>query len=126
MMQVLSKRDNDGLNEGLNVVVKTFDEVTEEELFSEAYRLFGVASGNDEDDDLITNPENIKPIDWSSDAQNRSVDFPLLDIPGKVKNRPALCSTPPIGKYHQVIVAPITSKTNAAATTDVVLEASDA
>ena len=54
------------------------------------------------------------------------VDFPLLDKPGKVKNRPALCLTPPIGRYSQVIVAPITSKTGTLVTSDVVLDVSDA
>jgi len=54
------------------------------------------------------------------------VDFPLLDTPGKVKNRPALCLTPPIGTYNQVIVAPITSKTATLVPSDVVLDVSDA
>ena len=54
------------------------------------------------------------------------VDFPLLDKPGKVKNRPALCLTPPSGKYNLVIIAPITSKVAASIANDVVLDVSDA
>ncbi len=70
LMQVLSKLDNDRLNEGLKVVLETSDEVTEEELFSEAYKLFDIE--DETDDDLITNPDNVKPLDWSTYAQNRS------------------------------------------------------
>jgi mRNA interferase MazF len=40
------------------------------------------------------------------------IDFPLLDKPGKVKNRPAVCLTKPIGRYNLVIVAPLSSKTS--------------
>ena len=50
------------------------------------------------------------------------IDFPLQDKPGKVKNRPALCLTEPIGKYRHVIVAPITSKTDRPVPTDVLLD----
>src|SRR6266508_4018838 len=53
------------------------------------------------------------------------VDFPLLDKPGKVKSRPALCLTEPIGKYKHVIVAPITSKTDRLVSSDVVLDPTD-
>ncbi len=54
------------------------------------------------------------------------VDFPLLDKPGKVKSRPALCLTEPIGKYKHVIVAPITSKMDRLVSSDVVLDPTDA
>ncbi len=50
------------------------------------------------------------------------VDFPLLDKPGKVKNRPAVCLTGPIGRYKQVVVAPITSKVGEIAATNVTLD----
>jgi len=70
LMQLLTKLDTQRLNEGLKVIIEPTDEVTEEALYSEAYKLFGVES--DFDDDLITNPENIKPLDWSAYAQNRS------------------------------------------------------
>jgi mRNA-degrading endonuclease toxin of MazEF toxin-antitoxin module len=50
------------------------------------------------------------------------VDFPLLDKPGKVKNRPVVCITYPIGRYKQVIVAPITSKTTDSVATDVIID----
>jgi len=50
------------------------------------------------------------------------VDFPLLDKPGKAKNRPAVCLTGPTGRYRQVIVAPITSKLGELAATDVTLD----
>jgi len=48
------------------------DEVTEEELFQEAYQLFGITSESDADDDLIAAPQNSTPIDWSDYAQNRT------------------------------------------------------
>ncbi len=71
LMQVLMKLDNEKLNEGLKVTtVKPSDEITEEELYNEAYKLFDVDS--EDDDDLITNPNNVKPLDWSAYAQNRS------------------------------------------------------
>ena len=50
------------------------------------------------------------------------VDFPLLDKPGKVKNRPAVCLTSPIGRYRQVVVAPITSKVGEITTTNITLD----
>jgi hypothetical protein len=37
------------------------DEVTEKELFHQAYRLFGVTSESDADDDLIVDHENTTP-----------------------------------------------------------------
>ncbi len=48
------------------------DEVTEAELFHEAYRLFDITSASDADDDLIADPTNSTPIDWSDYAQNRT------------------------------------------------------
>jgi hypothetical protein len=63
VMQVLTKLDNERLNEEVRVYVDPKHDVSEEELYSEAFQIFSVTSDVDEDDDLISNPDNVKPLD---------------------------------------------------------------
>jgi len=54
-----------------NIVLPS-DQLREEELFQEAYQLFGITASPDPDDNLIAAPEDRTPIDWSDYAQNRT------------------------------------------------------
>jgi hypothetical protein len=45
--------------------VRPSDEVTEEDLFANAYEAFGITSEANRDDNLIAPNVIVKPIDWS-------------------------------------------------------------
>jgi hypothetical protein len=69
MVQVLNAvEDNKRTVTRLLTLARPSDEVTEEELFAEAYRVFGITSEPDPDDSLIAPNAVIKPIDWSDYA----------------------------------------------------------